>query len=83
MVEGWYVWSEIGDVGYNYWWVTADDNTTPRRLDENGDHITDYNVHSFRKMTFPESAFALPSYCNTQSPSNCPLTSICGKLRAS
>lgn len=71
----------LGVVGYNYLWTTIDEQI-PRRLDENG-HVTDYNVHSFHNQTipFPDSTFALPSYCNTQSPSNCPLESACGKFR--
>lgn len=72
----------LGDFGYNYFW-TATNDQVPRRLDENGTHITDYNIHSFHNQTIPfaDSTFALPSYCNVQSPSNCPLESICGKLR--
>jgi hypothetical protein len=72
----------LGDFGYNYLWVTPDEKI-PRRLDEGGSHMTDYNVHSFHNQTipFPDSTFALPSYCNTQTPTNCPLESFCGKLR--
>jgi hypothetical protein len=67
-------------VGYNYFWTTVDEQI-PRRLDENGDHVTDYNIHSFHNQTipFPDSAFALPSYCNAAT--NCPLDSYCGKFR--
>jgi hypothetical protein len=67
--------------GYNYQWVTTDENKIPRKLDQGGKHITDYSIHSFRKQTFPESIFALPQYCNTKDIVNCSLESICGKLR--
>lgn len=67
--------------GYNWLWVSKDQERTPRRLDEGGSHITDYSTHSFRRQTFPESIFALPQYCNTKTPSNCPLESFCGKHR--
>lgn len=67
--------------GYNYFWASKDADKTPKRLDQGGKHITDYSVHSFRKQTFPDTIFALPQYCNVQTPTNCPLESICGKLR--
>lgn len=73
----------LGDVGFNYFWATTDVNQIPRRLNENGVHVTDYNVHSFHNQTVPfaDSIFALPAYCNEASPNNCPLESICGKFR--
>lgn len=70
-------WNKQGDVGYNYYWATADENAYPRRIDESGTHITDFNFHSFRNRTQDAKLFALPSYCK----SNCSDTSICGKLR--
>jgi hypothetical protein len=76
-------WSQDGMFGNNYLWVAKDADHTPRRLDQGGVHITDYSTHSFRKMNIPDSIFALPQYCNTASPVNCPLESICGKLRTS
>lgn len=84
MVKKWYSFIDLGDFGYNYFWATADENQIPRRLDENGQHTTDYNPASFQNQTIPfsDSIFNLPSYCNTASPSNCPLQSICGKLRS-
>ena len=74
-------WSKDGMFGYNWFWSSKDDNRTPRRLDEGGSHITDYSTHSFRKIDFPDSVFALPQYCNTKTIVKCPLESICGKLR--
>ena len=64
MVKRWYLLIYLGDVGYNYLWTTVGEQI-PRRLDENGAHVTDYNVHSFHNQTvpFPDSTFALPSYC--------------------
>ena len=53
----------------------------PRRLDEGGSQITDYNLQAFEKTSFPDSVFAVPSYCNAAKPTNCPLTSTCGMLR--
>lgn len=80
-----YPFFNIGDFGYNYFWTTTDENQIPRRLNENGTHVTDYNVHSFHNQTvpFPDSTFALPAYCNPSTPTNCPLQSICGQLRSS
>ena len=63
--------------GYNYLYVTKDENQMIRRLDENGDHVTDYLTHSYINKTIPDNVFELPPYCNT----TCPLSSICGKLR--
>jgi hypothetical protein len=62
-------------VGYNYFWTTTNEAQIPKRLDEAGTHITDYNVFSFHNQTipFPESIFALPAYCKVDTPSNCPL----------
>jgi hypothetical protein len=74
-------WSKNGSFGYNYFWVSQNENKVPRRLDENGSHITDYSVHSFKKQEFADSVFALPQYCNTQTIVNCPLESLCGQLR--
>ena len=84
MVKGRYLFYNAGDVGYNYFWVTADDSKIPRRLNENGQHITDYNIHSFHNQTVPfaESVFTPPSYCNTKDIVNCPLSSVCGKFRS-
>jgi hypothetical protein len=70
-------WNKQGDVGYNYYWSSADDNNYPRRLDENGAHITEYNVHSYRKRPQDPKLFALPAYCKDP----CPAATICGKLR--
>lgn len=63
--------------GYNYWYVTTDDNHIPRRLDEAGTHITDFLPHTFINKTFDDSYFSLPSYCTT----SCPMSTICGKFR--
>jgi len=71
-------WSKDGVVGYNYLWTAKDNDHTPRRLDENGVHTTDYSIHSFKKMNFEEGVFALPQYCNTEKLVNCPLESLCG-----
>lgn len=70
-------WSKDGDFTYNHFWTTIDNNQIPRRLDEGGEHITDYLVHTFLNKTFDDSYFALPNYCND----TCPMTTICGKLR--
>lgn len=70
-------WSKNGDFGYNHFYVTIDQNSIPRRLDEDGKHLTDYLVHTFVNKTFDESYFTLPNYCNE----TCPSTTICGKLR--
>jgi hypothetical protein len=58
--------------------VTTDNNKIPRRLDEGGNHITDFLVHTFMNKTFDDSYFALPSYCNGTS---CPDSSACRKWR--
>ena len=70
-------------IGYNYFWTTTDANRIPKKLNENGSPITDYDVYSFQNHTipYPDSTFALPSYCNPENPSNCPLQSICGQFR--
>lgn len=70
-------WNKQGVVGYNYYWATADDNAYPRKIDENGAHITDFNIRSFRNRTLDPALFRVPSYCN----SNCSDTSFCGKFR--
>ena len=70
-------WSKDGMFGYNHFWTNIDGNV-PRRLDEDGKHLTDYLVHTYINKTFDESYFALPSYCGNV---NCPLASICGKFR--
>lgn len=79
--EGTFISNE-GVFGSNDLWTTLDEQI-PRRLDEGGAHVTDYNVHSFHNQTIPfaESIFALPTYCNVTTPVNCPLESFCGKLR--
>lgn len=61
--------------------VTADRQELPRRLDEGGSQITDYDLKSFDKSDIADSVFAVPSYCNVAKPTNCPLTSACGTLR--
>lgn len=70
-------WSKDGDFGYNHFWVTQDPKHIPRRLDENGEHLTDYLVNTFTNTTLDDSYFALPTYCG----GNCPLTTICGKFQ--
>ena len=67
-----------GMAGYNYLYVTRDENQMIRRLDENGAHITDYLSQSYINKTIPDSVFEVPSYCSGP----CPLTTICGKLRS-
>jgi len=52
-----------------------------RRLDEGGAQITDYDLKTLEKKPFPDSVFAVPTYCNVAKPTNCPLTSVCGRLR--
>ena len=74
-------WSQDGMFGYNYFWASKSESRAPRKLDQGGKHITDYSTHSFRKQTFEDSVFALPVYCNQETIVNCPLESICGKLR--
>ena len=83
MEQGWQIFNKVGTFGYNYFWATIDSNQTPRKLSENGSPITDYDTGSFQNHTipYPDSTFALPSYCNIDSPSNCPLQSICGQFR--
>ena len=56
--------SYLGDVGYNYYWDTTDSNHIPRRLDENGEHITDYLTNTYLNQTLTDSIFALPKYCS-------------------
>ena len=60
--------------------MTRDDPKIMRRLDEGGSHITDYNIHSYHNQTipFPDSTFALPSYCS----GDCPKDSFCGYFRS-
>ncbi len=74
----------LGSFGYNYFWATIDENQIPRKLDENGDHLSDFNTHSFHNQTvpFPDGTFALPSYCNVDEPSNCPIQTACGEFRS-
>jgi hypothetical protein len=71
-------WNKQGVVGYNYYWSSADDNNYPRRIDENGAHITDFNIHSYRNRTLDAKIFALPTYCKDA----CPTTSLCNKFRS-
>lgn len=70
-------WSKDGSFGYNHYWSTISDSPIPRKLDENGDHITDYLTNTFVNKTFDDSYFTLPSYCSGA----CPSTTICGELR--
>lgn len=70
-------WNKQGVVGYNYYWATADDKAYPRKIDENGAHITDFNYFSFRNRTLDPSLFEVPAYCK----GNCSDTSLCGKHR--
>lgn len=78
-IEGakYHKWNKQGDVGYNYWWSSADDNNVPRRLDENGAHITEYNIHSYRVRDQDPKLFTLPAYCKD----SCANTTVCGKFR--
>jgi hypothetical protein len=78
-------WSKDGDVGYNLFWATTNEDQIPRRLDANGKDIVDFNTYSFENQTipFPDSVFALPSSCNPEKINNCPLQSVCGQLRQS
>ena len=70
-------WSLDGMFGYNHFWTSQGGNV-PRRLDENGDHITDYLANTYANKTFDATYFALPTYCTGK----CPLATICGKLSA-
>lgn len=62
-------------------YVTTDGKEWPRRLDEGGKYIYDYDLKSFDTSEIPDSVFALPSYCNAAKPTHCPITSICEALR--
>ena len=73
-------WSKNGVLGYNYIYVARDEDRTPKRLYMEHAWVTEY-IGTFNKGEFPDSVYALPPYCNTEKPTNCPLTSICGKLR--
>lgn len=55
-----------------------DEDSIPRLLDENGNHLTNFDVKTFQKKVFENSLFAVPDYCN----STCPSASICGKHQA-
>ena len=81
--EGYFV-RYAGDFGDNWFWATNDEDQIPRRINEGGSRIADYDTTGFQNQTipFPDGIFALPSYCNQESPSNCPLQSMCGKLRS-
>jgi hypothetical protein len=70
-------WNKGTDNAYNYYWATADENAYPRRINENGTHIIDYNFHSYRNTTLDDKLFAVPSYCK----SNCSDKSVCGMFR--
>lgn len=70
-------WNKDGH-SFNHFWTTADENQIPRRLDEGGEHITDYLVHTYVNKTFDDSYFQLPSYCTDA----CPSTTVCGQLRS-
>lgn len=50
----------LGMAGYNYLWVTKDENKLIRRLDENGAHVTDYLTHTYINKTIPDSVFQIP-----------------------
>ena len=70
----------ILDISDALLWVTSDENAIPRRFSENNNaHIIDYLPHTYVNKTFPDSIFALPSYCNASL--LCPSTTICGKFR--
>ena len=73
-------WHETGTLNQNFMYVTVD-NEIPRRLVEGKGQTTNYNLKDFNRTAFPESVFAIPSYCNADKPANCPLTSLCGILR--
>ena len=66
--------------GYNNVWVRVDDNKMIRKFDMGGKILVDFDLKSYerRATAFPESTFALPSYCNEKAPQNCPKKSICG-----
>lgn len=70
-------WNQQGVIGYNYYWSSADGYNVPRRLDENGAHITDYNPRSYIKKPIDAKVFAVPQYCHDP----CPETTFCGKFR--
>jgi hypothetical protein len=61
-------------------YVTLDDEL-PRRLDEGGVQITDYNLKEFKKTDLADSVFAVPNYCNVAKPTRCPSTSFCGQIK--
>jgi hypothetical protein len=70
----------VGAFTENYLYVTIGEEL-PRRLDEGGSQIADYNLKEFNKTEFADSVFAVPSYCNVTKPTNCPLSSTCGMFR--
>lgn len=75
------MFGDIGSFTENYVYSTTDEKQLERRLDEGGSQITDYDLSTFEKKVLEDSVFAVPSYCNSAKPANCPLTSTCGMLR--
>jgi hypothetical protein len=41
--------NNLGVFGYNHYWNTPDDNKIPRRIDEGGNHIFNFNIYSYKK----------------------------------
>jgi hypothetical protein len=65
----------VGVVGYNYYYATTDANQYPKKIDENGGNIFDFNIYSYIEHDLDSKLFSVPSYCK----SNCPAGSMCGK----
>lgn len=65
--------------GVSILFYATTDSQIPRRIFEGTHHVFDYNILTFKNMTFPDELFDLPSYCDPEE--SCPLSTNCGKLR--
>ena len=75
-----YTLSNLGATTDDYYYVTDEEHPKARRLREDNSLIYDYDLNNYKAGDLPDSAFALPSYCNEQSPKKCPVTSFCTVL---
>jgi hypothetical protein len=62
----------------NFYWVTADADQVPVKLEMVPNSLTNYKVESFKKGPIDSSVFNVPSYCSPTQ--KCPAISVCSLL---
>ena len=62
----------------DYYWATTDSKQIPRKMDEGGNRIKDFEMNSYSEDPIPEGVFKLPSYCSDKM---CPASTACGKFQ--